>query len=100
MRQLLTSGTNDVMHESVNPNYPARFTRNWFEWANALFVLYVEITLGARCDAIGSTRAKAEASKIGVGQTGKRGLFFSDPYMNDPSIPEHYQGDVAFVMYK
>ena len=87
------------MHESVNPNYPSRFTRAWFEWANALFVLYVEITLGVRCDAVASARAKEEASKIGVGHAGQRGVFFEDPFKNDPSIPDHYQGDVALVKY-
>ena len=84
MRQLLTSGINDVMHESVNPNYPSRFTRAWFEWANALFVLYVEITLGVRCDAVASARAKEEASKIGVGHAGQRGVFFEDPFITIP----------------
>jgi Metal-independent alpha-mannosidase (GH125) len=99
MRQLLTSATNDAMHESVNPDFPARFTRPWFEWANALFVLYVEITLGVRCDVVGSEQGKKEAAKIGIGKAGSRGLFFTDPYRNDPSLPEHYQGEVASVIY-
>lgn len=31
-----TAGTN-LMHESFHPDYPERYTRPWFAWANSLF---------------------------------------------------------------
>ncbi len=35
-----TAGTN-LMHESVNPDDPADFTRAWFGWANSLFSMLI-----------------------------------------------------------
>jgi meiotically up-regulated gene 157 (Mug157) protein len=29
------------MHESFDPNDPARYTRSWFAWANSLFAEWV-----------------------------------------------------------
>ena len=31
----------EVMHEGFHSSDPARFTREWFAWANSLFALYV-----------------------------------------------------------
>jgi hypothetical protein len=41
------------MHETVNVDNPARCTRNWFEWANAMLVVFVENSLGESCDVHG-----------------------------------------------
>jgi len=41
---------NNLMHETVNVDNPARCTRNWFEWANAMLVVFVENSLGESCD--------------------------------------------------
>jgi uncharacterized protein len=35
-----TAGTH-LMHESFDPNIPARYTRPWFAWANSLFAQFV-----------------------------------------------------------
>ena len=35
MRQLLKSAMKDAMHESVNPDNPAKYTRPWFEWVRS-----------------------------------------------------------------
>ena len=75
-----------------------------YNQANALFVLYTEATMGAQCDAIGSSRVKQAAVNSAIMETegngrSRFGLFFSDPYHNDPKIPEHYQGEVASVLF-
>lgn len=35
-----TAGTN-FMHESFDPDYPERYTREWFAWANSLFGQFI-----------------------------------------------------------
>jgi uncharacterized protein len=51
MRQLIRSATNDAMHESISKESAYQFTRPWFEWANALFVIYLETVTGTSCAA-------------------------------------------------
>mmetsp|Transcript_33965 Transcript_33965/g.85186 ORF Transcript_33965/g.85186 Transcript_33965/m.85186 type:complete len:715 (+) Transcript_33965:1-2145(+) len=51
---------NNLMHETVNVNNPSRCTRNWFEWANAMLVVFVENSLGESCDAY----AQSEFEKV------------------------------------
>lgn len=41
---------NGLMHESVNGNVVSRCTRPEFEWANVMFAVLVENTLGYDCD--------------------------------------------------
>ena len=44
------------MHESFDPDDPARFTRAWFAWANTLFG---ELVLRLRAERPGTLRQKA-----------------------------------------
>jgi len=41
---------NGLMHESVHNSEGSACTREWFEWANAMFVVLYEDTLKERCD--------------------------------------------------
>lgn len=51
-RQLLrTQCGNGLMHESVSAVDAQACTRPWFEWANAMFVVFYEDSFGERCDA-------------------------------------------------
>ena len=36
LRQLMSSATNDAMHESVHHSNPQLFTRTWFEWVSLM----------------------------------------------------------------
>jgi hypothetical protein len=42
---------NGLMHESVAAEDPTRCTRPEFEWANSMFVVLAESTLGIDCNA-------------------------------------------------
>lgn len=57
IRQSLKSACNDAMHEGVSSSNGCRdhsgFSREWFEWANAMFVVLVETGFGERCGAPG-----------------------------------------------
>ena len=46
---MATDAGTGLMHESFHKDDPARYTRPWFAWANALFAEFV-LTL---CDAPG-----------------------------------------------
>jgi meiotically up-regulated gene 157 (Mug157) protein len=107
MKQLLLTACHDSMHESNNVDSPCRLTRTWFEWANSLFVLYTEATLGVRCDAIGSSMAqKSAAARAGEHPSGANfpartsAGFYSNRYNSNASTPEHYQGVAATVLYE
>ncbi len=39
------------MHESVSVHNVGQCTRPWFEWANAMLVVFVEASLGVDCGA-------------------------------------------------
>jgi len=43
-----TTGGTLQMHESFDPDRPAKFTRKWFSWANSLFAEFVT-TLTDQC---------------------------------------------------
>ena len=40
-RLMATDAGTGLMHESFHKDDPARFTRPWFAWANALFAEFV-----------------------------------------------------------
>ena len=43
MDMLITTTANTgFMHESFDPNRPARYSRSWFAWANSLFAMFVQ----------------------------------------------------------
>ena len=102
IRQSLKSACDDAMHEGVDVRTACegtgmRFSRKWFEWANALFVVLLETGLGERCDASGRTLALAEAaSGKGSNQPGKS-AFYQNKYKNDPKGINFYQGVEALV---
>ena len=51
LRQLLAAQCGDgMMHESVHVVNRMICTRPWFEWANAMAVVFIENALGMRCD--------------------------------------------------
>ncbi|KAG7364753.1 metal-independent alpha-mannosidase [Nitzschia inconspicua] len=107
MKQLLLTACKDAMHESNKVDSACLFTRTWFEWANALFVLYAEATLGVQCDAIGNSlaweTAVAHANDPPNGNENKNvrlfGKFYSNPYHNNPELSHHYQGVAASVKF-
>jgi hypothetical protein len=83
---------------------------HFFPQANALFVLYTEATLGVKCDAVGNAMAEQEAvqhankapnqiESANKKNAGRFGRFYSNPYHNNPEVPEHYQGVVAKVPF-
>lgn len=53
--------------------------------------------MGVRCDEIGSTLVKEEVVKNVV--AGGMFQFHSDPFRNNPSVPNLYQGEVASVQF-
>lgn len=94
LRQSLASACDDAMHESVNVDH-CHFTRAWFEWANALFVVLVESALGIRCDSFGLRQARDSfAAKASASQ---RTNFYNNRYNNNYTQSEFYQGIEAMV---
>jgi meiotically up-regulated gene 157 (Mug157) protein len=99
MRQLLKSARNDTMHESVHKDIEDLFTREWFEWANALFVVYVETVTGASCSVPaskvhGATTILAYKAKYAM----ENPSFYQESY-NDPWDPRFYQNVVASIHF-
>ena len=104
IRQSLKSACKGAMHEGVHAQLGCpKFTRHWFEWANALFVVLMENSLGERCDIQGRQAAllassenaiKAFKRKPTVGE-----MFFVNRYNNSHTVPEFYQGVEAKVKY-
>ena len=123
IRQLLTSACNDAMHEGVSSTHGCPvFSRPWFEWANALFVVLIETALGERCDEVARLTAQVEAAtsanandraehiKNLQGQDGaqqdrmtqilaQKNKFYNNRYRNDPLTPEFYQGVESLVKH-
>ncbi|EIE24364.1 hypothetical protein COCSUDRAFT_14826 [Coccomyxa subellipsoidea C-169] len=64
LRQLLATqcGTR-LMHESVNVNNPKVCTRPWFEWANAMAVVFIEHALGTSCDDSAEAHRRGQISE-------------------------------------
>ena len=95
LRQSLTSACEDAMHESVHVDH-CHFTREWFEWANALFVVLVESALGIRCDSFGLQQARDSFAAKANKATSQRD-FYSNKYHNDYRQSGFYQGIEAMV---
>lgn len=98
VRQSLRATCNDSSHEGVHSDKACetRQTRQWFEWANALFVVLVESALGDRCDAsardqIGQTMIKG--SRIAVGNP----QFYENQFRNDHTDSRFYLGIEAQI---
>ena len=104
VRQSLRSACNDAMHEGVHSNMgcPA-FTRPWFEWANAMFVVLIETALGQRCDANGRDTAQMDASISASKSHAKKSssdlMFHENRFKNNHKVPAFYQGIEAKVKY-
>lgn len=62
VKQSLTATCNDAAHESVNSakgcSGAGGFSRAWFEWANAMFVVLMETAMGLSCDEIGMAESR------------------------------------------
>lgn len=99
VRQSLKAACKDAAHESVNckTGCPS-LTREWFEWANALFVVLMEAALGIRCDKSGQEfyRAKLVYNKE---KDGEHPHFYENKYNSDPKEPGNYQGIQAQIKY-
>ncbi len=61
-----TAGTG-LMHESFHVDDPARFTRGWFGWANALFTELAMRVCGIDLTALYPTRPPGEEAPAAVG---------------------------------
>jgi meiotically up-regulated gene 157 (Mug157) protein len=94
LRQSLASACDDAMHESVHVD-SCHFSRAWFEWANALFVVLVESALGIRCDSFGLQQAR-DAFAAKASATENRG-FYNNKYNNNHTQSGFYQGIEAMV---
>lgn len=101
LRQMVRSACNDAMHESVDSiqgcHTQSGFTRAWFEWTNALFVVLVETATGKRCDAVGQSHYLGH---VMGSKDEKPILFYQNPYQNDHrSRADYYQGIAAMVPF-
>jgi meiotically up-regulated gene 157 (Mug157) protein len=99
IRQSLDAGCNDAMHESVNSTHGCEggFSRPWFEWSNALFVVLVETALGERCDAKGRSDALISMVRTVLGGPEQFHELYMNPYNNTHFIENLYQGIEAQV---
>jgi len=101
IRQSLKSACNGAMHEGVEVRKACegggrRFSRDWFEWANALFVVLFETATGQRCDSSGRASALAAVAASATTAGSKR-TFYENKYKNDPKGIHYYQGVEAMV---
>jgi hypothetical protein len=89
------------MHEGVASEQGCKggFSRNWFEWANALFVVLVESALGDRCDVDGRMGAVTSMVEtvIANGPALKQLKFYENRYHNNLTVQNYYQGIEAQV---
>ena len=99
LRQSLTSACNDAMHESVSSHNgcDVHFTREWFEWSNALFVVLLESALGIRCDKYGLEQARNAIVRKAAGKAGNQPIFYVNNYQNNHNQSDFYQGLEALV---
>ena len=98
LRQLLKSAINDAMHESVHKDQPS-ITREWFEWANALFVVYLESTTGASCSASAAEFHRTNFVSSLKAKHADKALSFYQHSSNDPWNPLYYQNVEASIHF-
>lgn len=100
MRQLIKSASNDAMHESVHQDSPTTYTRVWFEWANALFVIYVEAVLGADCAATADQMHLSNSMEKARKSTGQKPPhFYNNRAHNSPWNKLYWQNVEANVHF-
>ena len=104
IRQSLKSACNDAMHEGVDSRrgctVKGGFSRAWFEWANALFVVLLESATGERCDAYGRALALQHTIESDSGVASHvRERFYQNKYKNDPGDADYYQGVESLVAH-
>ena len=87
---------NGLMHESVHHSEGSACTREWFEWANAMFVVLYEDSLRERCDAEAEGNRLAEIGKRETGTAVIPGVASSDP-MADPLFYESLEAQIHFM---
>ena len=95
IRQSLASACGGAMHESVNAQSgcEGRYTRIWFEWANALFVVLAETALGESCE----DRAQDTVRRTNADPDETVYNYYKNDYGNDPNEPLLYQGIEAYI---
>ena len=91
---------NGLMHESVHHSEGTACTREWFEWANAIFVVLYEDTLKERCDAEAEGNRLAEISRRETGAApvipGVPAAASNDP-LADPLLYESLEAQIHFM---
>jgi hypothetical protein len=99
LQQSLDAACNDAAHEGVSSSTGCpQFSRSWFEWSNALFVVLTETALGERCDAVGQN-AILQKMSYDPSKHGPHPHFFENKFHTDPKIPNLYLGVQAQVPY-
>jgi Metal-independent alpha-mannosidase (GH125) len=98
LRPLLNSSINDAMHESVHKDRPS-ITQEWFECANALFVVYLESMTGTSCSVSAAELHRISfVSSLKAKQT-EKSLSFYQQSSNDPWNPLYYQNVEASIHF-
>jgi len=101
LRQSLTSACKDAMHESVNVHKGCNvsYTRPWFEWSNAMFVVLVESSLGIRCDASGLQQARVTIAERANRKQGNTTTlrYYNNKFNNNHTQSDFFQGIEAMV---
>jgi len=98
LRQLLKSAINDAMHESVHKDWPS-ITREWFEWANALFVVYLESMTGTSCSASAAEFHRTRFVSSLKAKYAEKSMSFYQQSSNDPWKPLYYQNVMASIHF-
>jgi uncharacterized protein len=99
LQQSLTAACKDAAHEGVSSSTGCpQFSRDWFEWSNALFVVLTETALGERCDAMGQNIVQQSMSYDPM-KHGTNPKVFENKFKTDLKIPNLYLGVQAQVPY-
>jgi uncharacterized protein len=99
LQQSLDAACMDAAHEGVSSSTGCpSFSRTWFEWSNALFVVLTETALGERCDAVGQNSI-LQSMSYDPNKHGDNPRFYENGFNTDPKIPNLYLGVQAQVPY-